>query len=96
MAKVKKPEKKAKGGSRIPNPIANVSTDTKKSVIGILLIGVSVVLFLAAFGSAGPAGNFFYHILDLLLGVGYYLIPSILLIVGLLFLLSREEKFFDY
>ncbi len=89
-----KSKKSGKESSFISNPIAKVSSETKKSVIGILLIGVSVVLFLAAFGTAGPAGNFVYHILALLLGVGYYLIPAIFLIVGILFLVSSEEKFF--
>lgn len=90
MAKAKKSSK----DSLISNPLSKVASDTKKSVIGILLIGVSVILFLAAFGSAGPAGDFVYRIAHLLLGVGYYLIPAIFLIVGILFLLSREEKFF--
>jgi S-DNA-T family DNA segregation ATPase FtsK/SpoIIIE len=90
MAKSKKSAKE----SLISNPLAKVSSETKKSVIGILLIGAAIVMFLAAFGSAGPAGNFVYHILDLLLGVGYYLIPSIFLLIGVLFLVSKEEKFF--
>lgn len=97
MAKTKKTEKKSgkdKDHSPIPNPLAKVSHETKKSVIGILLIGASVVLFLAAFGAAGPAGGFFYKGMHILLGVGYYLIPSILLIVGVLFLISKEQKFF--
>ena len=94
MAKSKKPGKDSSFVSKLPNPIAQVSSETKKSVLGILLVGASVVLFLAAFGSAGPAGDFVYRILDTLLGVGYYLIPSILLVVGVLFLISSEEKFF--
>src|SRR6185436_7157975 len=87
MKKIKK--------ARLPSPLARVSNETKKSVTGILLIGASIILFLAAFGSAGPVGAFLWHILhDTLLGVGYYLIPSIFLIVGFLFLISKEKKFF--
>src|SRR5262245_39326842 len=85
----KKEKKSAK--DLIPNPIAAVSRETKKSVIGVLLIGVSIILFLAAFNSAGPAGAFAYGLLDQLLGIGYYLIPLIFLIVGILFLLSHEK-----
>jgi len=90
MAKSKKSSKE----SFIKNPLAKVSDETKKSVIGIMLIGISVVLFLAAFGAAGPAGAFAYKIANGLLGVGYYLIPSIFLLVGILFLVSKEQKFF--
>lgn len=89
-----KSKKSAKDSSFIKSPLAKVGSETKRSVIGILLIGISVILFLAAFGTAGPAGNFFYHALDLFLGVGYYLLPIILLVVGVLFLVSKEEKFF--
>ncbi len=93
MAKSKKSEKKS-AKDLIPNPLSAVSRETKKSVIGILLIGVSIILFLAAFGSAGPAGAFTYNLLNRLLGIGYYLIPLIFLVVGILFLLSHEKKFF--
>lgn len=93
MAKSKK-EKKKSAKDYIPNPIAAVSSETKKSILGVLLIGASIVLFLAAFGAAGPAGNFAYGLLNRLLGVGYYLIPIIALTVGILFLVSHEKKFF--
>lgn len=72
-----------------------IKSETKKSVLGILFIGLSLVFLLAAFGNAGPAGNFFYKIFEGLLGVGYYLIPAIFFIVGLLFLLTHEKKFFS-
>ncbi len=93
MAKTKKSEKKS-AKDLIPNPLSAVSKETKKSVTGILLIGISLILFLAAFNAAGPAGAFAYGLLDKLLGVGYYLIPLVFLGVGILFLVSHEKKFF--
>lgn len=92
MARKKSEKKSAR--DYIPNPIAAVSKETKKSVVGILLIGVSIILFLAAFGTAGPAGAFAFDLLSRLLGIGYYLIPIIFLVVGILFLASHEKKFF--
>ena len=88
-------KKKLKDRERQPSKLSKLKQETKKSVWGILLIGVSIILFLAAFAKAGPAGDFAYKILDQFLGLGYYLIPSILLMVGLLFLISKEEKFFS-
>ncbi len=94
MAKSKK-DKKSKGKDfEIPNPLASVSEATKKSVAGILLVGVSIILFLAAFNSAGPAGTATFNLLHRFVGVGYYLIPIIALTVGILFLVSHEKKFF--
>jgi DNA segregation ATPase FtsK/SpoIIIE, S-DNA-T family len=92
MARKKSEKKSAK--DFIPNPLSAVSKETKKSVVGILLIGISIILFLAAFGAAGPAGDFAYDLLNRLLGIGYYLFPLILAVVGVLFLLSHEKKFF--
>lgn len=75
--------------------LSRISDETKKSVVGVLLVAISLVLFLAAFGMAGPAGNGAFNFLYGLFGVGYYLVPIILLIVGILFLISHEQKFFS-
>lgn len=88
-------KKKHKERERESKRESRISSETKKSIIGILLIAGSVVLLLAAFHRAGPAGNFLFGALSYLLGLGYYLIPLICFIVGLLFLLSREQKFFS-
>lgn len=88
MAKKKQKDREPKRESRI-------STETKKSAIGILLVAFSFILMLAAFEKAGPAGDFLFGALSFLFGLGYYLIPLICFIVGGLFLLSREQKFFS-
>ncbi len=80
--------------SKLKRP-SKISSETKKSILGVLLIAVSIILLLAAFGKAGPAGVFLFSVLSKLLGLGYYLIPLICLVVGILFLLSREQKFFS-
>jgi len=92
MSKNKKRGRPRKEGSFFSS--SKINEATKKSVLGIVFLAASVVMLLAAFSSAGPAGDFAYKILHSLLGVGYYLVPLILLILGLLFLFSREEKFF--
>ncbi|MDP3880708.1 MAG: DNA translocase FtsK [bacterium] len=86
-----KNQKSEKGEGRV----SRLSRDTKKSILGLLLIGLSLILFLAAFAKAGPAGDFLYEILSKLFGVGYYLVPIICLVVGILFLATHEKKFFS-
>ena len=71
-----------------------IAPETKKSVAAILLLGFAAVLLLASFELAGPAGNFIFTILNALFGWGYYLIPAIALTVALIFLATREKKFF--
>jgi len=88
-------KKKSKERDKEPKRESRISSETKKSVIGILLVAFSAVLLLAAFGKAGPAGGFLYDTFHLFFGLGYYLIPLICFTVGILFLLSREQKFFS-
>ncbi|PIR86660.1 MAG: cell division protein FtsK [Candidatus Harrisonbacteria bacterium CG10_big_fil_rev_8_21_14_0_10_49_15] len=87
--------KKKRRGNNGESWWSSIRDETKKSITGIVLIGISLVLFLAAFGAAGPAGKTIYGALDGLFGIGYYLIPVILLTVGVLFLVSHEQKFFS-
>jgi len=74
-------------------PMPKLSPGTRKSVIAILLLGAAAVLLLASFGKAGPAGDFLFNVLYKLFGWGYYLWPSIALLLAFSFLLSHEEKF---
>lgn len=85
MAK-KRPQKKGvKHSSHALHP------ETKTSVWGIVVLGLAVVLTLAAFDKAGPVGELAYNILERLLGWGYYLVPAISILVGLNMLTHAER-----
>ncbi len=88
-------KKKTKDRDERPKRESRLKSETKKSIIGVLLVAISIILLLAAFQKAGPAGDFLFSGFSLLFGLGYYLIPIIFFVVGTLFLLSREEKFFS-
>ena len=75
--------------------LEKISGDTKRSVAAILLIGMAVILILASLNAAGPAGRLIYGSLGKLFGWGYFLFPSIALIVAILFLISNQQKFFS-
>jgi S-DNA-T family DNA segregation ATPase FtsK/SpoIIIE len=62
---------------------ATLHPDTKTSVFAVVSIGAAIILVLAAFSKGGPVGNAVFNILQKLLGWGYYLIPTILLLIGL-------------
>lgn len=59
-----------------------VQPEIKVSIIAIGVIGLAIVLLLASFEKAGPAGQLIYQGLDKLFGWGYYLVPAILLTLG--------------
>jgi S-DNA-T family DNA segregation ATPase FtsK/SpoIIIE len=85
--------KKEKSDHDLMISVAPISPETKKSVIAVLLFGVTLVLLLAAIGKAGPAGDFLFGALSHFFGWGYYLWPLITFLLTLSFLFSHEEKF---
>ncbi len=68
-----------------------VNPETKNSIIAIFLIGLALILILAAFQKAGPVGEFIHLILNNLFGWGYYLLPTIAILVAVFFLFSRQR-----
>lgn len=67
-----------------------LSREIKKSVIAMILLGVSIILVLALFGKAGPAGNYAYLGLVKAFGWGYYLLPAMTLLLAVVFLAHHE------
>lgn len=69
--------------------------ETTKSIWAVVFLGVAIVLLLANFAKAGPAGNFIYNIFSYLLGVwGYFLLPIIFVLMGGVFLASERRKIY--
>lgn len=66
---------------------------TLKSVWGIVLFVLSAFFLLAAFGKGGPVGSWTFEHIKTLLGYGYYLLPTILLLLSLSFFGDQERSF---
>ena len=67
-----------------------ISPEVKKSIISIILFCTALIFFLAPVKVAGPAGIFIYSSFYFLFGWGYYLLPLILLVVGIAILFSSK------
>lgn len=91
MAKKKKkeelPEEKSSG-----KKTRRVKEETTKTVLSILCFVVAAVLLLAAFDKAGLVGTYTFSSLSYLLGIGYYLIPTLLIILGVTFIRLMHGK----
>ncbi len=85
-----RPRRKKKVAKEKKNFLNQLSRELKKSIIAIVLLGVSVILVLALFNKAGPAGNYAYLGLMNAFGWGYYLLPATTLLLAIVFL-SRHE-----
>ncbi|MGC8775720.1 MAG: DNA translocase FtsK [Minisyncoccia bacterium] len=66
---------------------------TKKSLWAISFLAISIILILAEFQKAGPAGEFIYKILSFLFGVGYFILPLTLLGIAIMLLVSEQPRF---
>jgi S-DNA-T family DNA segregation ATPase FtsK/SpoIIIE len=92
MTKKKKNKKRKKDEGEKLSFLSNLGEETVEGVTAIIFIIVSIFLFIAAFGQAGIVGAKAYTFLKFLFGIGYYLIPIILLILGISFLKSLSRN----
>jgi S-DNA-T family DNA segregation ATPase FtsK/SpoIIIE len=67
---------------------SNLKQETKHGIYAIIAFVVAFFFILAAFKGAGPTGNFFYSLFSTLFGVGYILVPSLAILLGVSFLQS--------
>ncbi len=97
MAKNKKDKKevlKSKEVGFFGSLFSGISVEVKKSASAVFLVGAAILFMLARFGNAGPAGSIMYRLFSYLLGVGYYLIPTIAISVALIFIFTKSKNFF--
>ncbi len=86
--------KRRKRRNKFPEPKLPKKTlhgETKMSIVSIALLGLAILLILAGFHAAGPAGDFIFDILQKLLGWGYFLAPLVLFLIGLNFLTQAKR-----
>jgi S-DNA-T family DNA segregation ATPase FtsK/SpoIIIE len=87
MGRKKKKEKKVKK----MNILKSLRKETTEVISAIVFIVVAIFLLLAPFNKAGVVGDFTYNIFTKLLGIGYYLVPLILIALGIYYLKSVER-----
>lgn len=66
--------------------------ETKHGVLAVVFFVLALLLGMAAFGKAGVAGVFVYEKLSFLLGMGYALLPILLVLLGYSFLKSQSPN----
>jgi DNA segregation ATPase FtsK/SpoIIIE, S-DNA-T family len=66
--------------------------ETTEGILAILFIIISFFLILAPFNKAGFVGEKVYVFFDFLFGIGYYLLPLILLVLGISFIKSLSHN----
>ncbi len=93
MAATKKKKKKEVEVAPRESLFSDLTEGTIRGVIGISFFVLAAVLILAATGSAGYVGGMVFTGLSYLFGVGYYLIPLLLLVLSVTFFRSNSPNF---
>ncbi len=92
MAKKKKNREGKTTFEKLREFHSSIHPETEKSILAVIFIGTAAILILASFHNAGPAGELIFNTLTKLFGLGYYLFPTILLIMAGAFLSGVEQK----
>ncbi|MBU6142211.1 DNA translocase FtsK [Patescibacteria group bacterium] len=95
MAKKNKKQRTPSGpsvGEKLKALRDQVSPETERGVLAVALIAAAVILILASVHNAGPVGDEIFAGLTSLFGIGYYLFPTIFLIMAGVFLTMKEKK----
>ena len=66
--------------------------ETLETILAVVFIIVSILMLMSPFGKAGPVGDFLYNIFARLLGVGYYLLPTVLIVLSISFFKSVNHN----
>jgi len=70
----------------------NLRTETVQSVIAILCFVCAILLILASLNKAGFVGDQIYTFFSFLFGVGFYLLPIVLIALGVSFISSLKKQ----
>ena len=71
---------------------SEIGKETGRAIIAILLFAAALVTVLAALNKAGYVGTHLYGFLKYLFGLGYFLFPLLLVMVGVYCLTGSEQK----
>jgi DNA segregation ATPase FtsK/SpoIIIE, S-DNA-T family len=83
----------AKNGSRKYIRGKDLKKETWQAVIAIICFVLALLTILAAFHKAGQVGDFGFRAIKKLTGIGYFLSPVLLVMLGVAFLKGVEQKF---
>lgn len=71
----------------------NLKTETLQGVLAVIFIFIAIFFGLAAMGKAGFVGEKIYSFLKLFVGIGYFLLPLVSIMLAISFLKNLERRF---
>ncbi len=77
----------------LPNMMPDMESDTKRGVVIVIVFLLAILSLLSIFDLAGSFGGFFYDILKMMFGWGFWIFPLVLLAAGYLSLRNTKYSF---
>jgi S-DNA-T family DNA segregation ATPase FtsK/SpoIIIE len=78
--------RKGKKSTKNKRTKVELKDETREIIWGIFFLVLGLFILLSIFKQAGIAGSFFYSVLYSFLGLGYYILPILLIVVGVSFM----------
>lgn len=85
------PTKKNRGKKVKKNKV-ELKDETRQSIWGIVLLVLGFFVLLSIFKMAGVAGEYFFNIFSKFLGFGFYILPVLLVLVGISFMKNGKPQ----
>lgn len=66
--------------------------EIKNSIYAIVFLSSALILILSSFGLAGPVGKIIFKIFNYLLGIGYFILPALFILISFRFFRSLKQE----
>lgn len=73
------------------NPLQGLKDGTRRSIVAVFFLSLSIFLILSSLELAGTAGSSVYTLLSFLLGYGYFLLPALSFLLALSYTRPPQE-----
>jgi DNA segregation ATPase FtsK/SpoIIIE, S-DNA-T family len=97
--KKKDKEKNGNGGNGNgykPKKKWGLAGDTKRSIAAVFLIALAILAVFSLFGGAGTFGTYFNKILSLAFGIGRFLLPILMIVVGFMYFRRDTDSYYVF
>ncbi|MCX6767017.1 MAG: DNA translocase FtsK 4TM domain-containing protein [Candidatus Moranbacteria bacterium] len=84
------------GNGYKPRKKWGLAGDTKRSIAAVFLIALAILAVFSLFGGAGTFGTYFNKILSLAFGVGRFLLPVLMIVVGFMYFRRDTDSYYVF
>lgn len=100
MGRKKKKDKEKNGNGNgnggKPKKKWGLAGDTKRSIAAVFLIALAILAVFSLFGGAGTFGTYFNKLLSLAFGVGRFLLPVLMIVVGFMYFRRDTDSYYVF